>query len=55
MVRNKMDTWPETRWTHGQKQDGHMARNKMDTWPETRWTHGQKQDRQEQNNINQFY
>jgi hypothetical protein len=38
MVRNKMDTWPETRWTHGQKQDGHMARNKMDTWPETRQT-----------------
>jgi hypothetical protein len=38
MTRNKMDTWPETRWTHGQKQDGHMARNKMDTWPETRQT-----------------
>jgi hypothetical protein len=38
MARNKMDTWPETRWTHGQKQDGHMARNKMDTWPETRQT-----------------
>ena len=33
-----MDTWPETRWTHDQKQDGHMARNKMDTWPETRQT-----------------